>query len=95
MSIKTLCKVLRRPGYVTATNDTYPGDKVNARAESNLMFVVYFIKHRYRVSIDVTFRNMTLSGVRKLSRQREMEDDAMAGSVTTPRVHTSDWLKTL
>ena len=69
--------------------------KVNQISESNLILVVYFIKHRYRVSIDVNFRNVTLSGVRKLSRQREMEDDAMEGSVTTPRVHTNDLLKTL
>ena len=38
---------------------------------------------------------MTLSGVRKLAVKREMEEDAVEGSITTPRVHTNDWPKTL
>ena len=40
------------------------------------MLAVYFVKHRYRVSRDVTFRNVTLAGVRKLASQNEMEEDA-------------------
>ena len=54
-----------------------------------------YIKHRDRVSIDVTFRNVTLAGVRKLAVKREMEEDAVEGSVTTPKVHTNDRTKTL
>ena len=46
---------------------------VNVRAESNLMIAFYFIKHQNRVSRDVNFRNMTLSGMRKLDIQCEME----------------------
>ena len=71
-SVKTCCKVLRRHGGATATGDTDTGVKVKARAESNMMIAVYFIKHRGRVFSDVTFRNVTLAGVSKLSCQREM-----------------------
>ena len=66
-SVKTLYKVLCRPGGVTATGVLGLGFKMNARVQSNLMLAVYFIKHQDRVSIDVTFRNVTLVGVRKLA----------------------------
>ena len=39
-SVKTLCKVLHCTGGVTKTIALYPGVKVNARAESNLIFAV-------------------------------------------------------
>ena len=94
-SVKTLCKVLCRPWGATTTIATKPGVKVNARAASNLILTVYLIKHQDRVYIDVAFRNVTLEGVRKLSGQHEMEEDSMEVSVTTPTVHTKDWLKTL
>ena len=68
---------------------------MNARAESNLMLAMYFINHQDRFSRYVTFRNVKLAGVRKLSGQHEMEEDAIEGSVTTPKVHTTDWLNTL
>ena len=90
-SVKTICKVLRRPGCVTATGALDPGVKVNARDQSNLMLDVYFINNRYRVSRDVTFRNVTLAGVRKFSSQREMEEYATEGSVATPMVYIKDW----
>ena len=90
-SVKTLCKVLRRPRCVTATGALDPGVKVNARDQSNLMLDVYLIKNQYRVSRDVTFRNVTLSGVRKFSSQREMEEYATEGSVATPMVYIKDW----
>ena len=66
-SIKNICKVMRQPVGVTATGVMDPGFNVNTRADSNLIFAVYFIKHRDRVSRYVTFRNMTLTGVRKIS----------------------------
>ena len=94
-SVKNICKLLRRPGGVTETGDPDPSFKVNARAEINLMLAVYFAKHQDRVSRDVTFRNVTLSGVRKPAGQREMEEDATEGSVTTPKVHTKNWSKKL
>ena len=94
-SVKTLCKVMRRPGFFTATGYLEPGAKVNSRAYNNLMLAVYFIIHRDRVSRDVTFMNVTLAGVRKLSDQREMEEDATEGSVTNPNVHTNNWSKAL
>ena len=94
-SVKTLCKVLRRPGGVTETSDPDPGVKVNARAESNLMLDVYFINHRDRVSRDVNFRNVMLAWVRKLARQREIEEDSTEVYVTYIEVHNNDRLKIL
>ena len=38
---------------------------------------------------------MKLAGVRKLSGQCEMEENSTEGSVTTPKVHTNYWFKTL
>ena len=78
-----------------ATGDPEPDAKVNARAESNVMLAEYFVKHRDRVSRDVTFRNMTFTGARKLAGQHEMEEDATEGSVKTPKVNYKDLLKTL
>ena len=94
-SVKTLCKALRRPGFVTAISSPYPGVKLNARSKSNLIIDVYFIKHQDRFSRDVNFKVLELAEVRKLAVQREMGEDATEGSITTPRVHTNDWLKTL
>ena len=56
---------------------------------------MYFIKHQDRVSRDVTFRNVTLAGVSKISGQREIEEYATEVSVTTPKVHNNNWSKTL
>ena len=86
---------MHQPGGVTTTGDPDPGVNVNARAESNLILHVNFIKHRDRVSRYVTFRNVTLAGVRKLSGQFEMEEDATEGSITTPNIHTNYWLNKL
>ena len=72
-----------------------PCVKVNAIADSNLMLSVYLIKHRYRVSIDVTFVDVTLAEVMKLAGQREINKDSTEGSVATPTVHTKYWSKTL
>ena len=77
------------------TGATDQGAKINKRAESTLMLAVYFIKHQNLVSRDVVFRNVTLSGVKKLTGQRKMEEVAMEVSITTLMVHTKDWLKTL
>ena len=93
--VETLCKVLLRPGDVMATGDPGPGVKVNARYSNNLMLAVYFINNKDRFSRDVTFRNVILAGVRKLAGQHEMEEYYTEGSVTTPKVHTNDWSKTL
>ena len=68
---------------------------MNARAEINLILDVYFVKHKDRVSRDVTFINLMLAVVGKLFDQREMEEDSTEGLVTTPTIHTKDWLKTL
>ena len=64
---------------------------MNTRAESNLILAVYFIKNQDRVSRDVTFGDMTLVGVMKLSGKCEMEEYAMEGSIATLRVQTNDW----
>ena len=63
---------------------------MNARAESNLILDVYFVKHQDRVSRDVTFINLMLAVVGKLFDQREMEEDSTEVSVTNPKVHTND-----
>ena len=64
---------------------------MNTRAESNLMLAVYFIKNQDRVSRDVTFGDVTLAGVMKLSGKCEMEEYAMEGSIATLTVQTKDW----
>ena len=38
---------------------------------------------------------MMLARVKKIVSQREMEEDATEGSVTTPNIHKHDWLKTV
>ena len=38
---------------------------------------------------------MMLAGTRKIVGQREMEEYATEGSVTTPMVNTKDWSKKL
>ena len=68
---------------------------MNARSESNLILAVYFIKHRYRVSRDVNFRNVMLAWVRKLASQREIEEDSTEVYVTYIEVHNNDRLKIL
>ena len=52
-------------------------------------------KHQDRFSRDVIFINLTLAGVRKLTGQREMEEYATEGSITTPKVQKNNWVKTL
>ena len=64
---------------------------MNARAGSNLILVVYFIKNLDRISRDVAFGDVMLEGVTKLAGQREMEEYYIEGSVSTPTVHTKDW----
>ena len=59
------------------------------------MLAVYFIKHRDRVSIDVTFINLVLAGVRKPTSQGEMEEYSTEGSIINPTVNTKDWPKTV
>ena len=68
---------------------------MNAKAESNLMLDMYLVKHRDTVSRYVTFRNVTLAGVRKLAGQREMEEYATEYSFTDSKVNTNNWPKTL
>ena len=59
-SVKTLCKFLCHTMGVTENGDLDLGVKVKSRSESKFILAVYFIKHRYRVSIYVTFINEML-----------------------------------
>ena len=95
-AITTLCKVLRRPGGTAAGGGADPGVMVSARAETNLKLAVFFMKHQERVSRGVQWSDVTLSEIRKLSRQREMEDKTSdSGTADTPKVDPKDWSKTM
>jgi len=94
-SVATLCKVLRRPGGTAQGGGANPGVMVSARAETNAKLAVFFIHHRVRVSRDVDYRDVTLTEVRKLSRQREVESKTKDTGADAPKLNSKDWPKTI
>eukprot|EP00543_Licmophora_paradoxa_P009148 CAMPEP_0202448362 /NCGR_PEP_ID=MMETSP1360-20130828/7172_1 /ASSEMBLY_ACC=CAM_ASM_000848 /TAXON_ID=515479 /ORGANISM="Licmophora paradoxa, Strain CCMP2313" /LENGTH=287 /DNA_ID=CAMNT_0049065891 /DNA_START=408 /DNA_END=1272 /DNA_ORIENTATION=- len=94
-AVTTLCKTLRRPGGVDPNGaGVNPGVAVSARAEINLKLAVYHIKHQERVSRSVTYANATLVTIRKLTRQRDMENKSES-VVDAPKIDPKDWAKTM
>ena len=101
--VENLCRVLRRPGGTIPNPQAAvvgapalignPGTQVSLRAENNMKFAVYFLKHRTRTSRATTAADITLDqvqGIRNLRQEEENHDD-----VEAPKLDNRDWPKTM
>ena len=67
--VKTLCRVIRRPGGTDTAGNLARGMQVLAMAEANLKHIMtYQIHHTVRVSCLVVWTDITLVSIRNLSR---------------------------
>ena len=94
-NIENLCKVLRRPGGQNTSGNPDPGVKVSIRAEENLKLASYYCRHQERVSRPTSIPSITLSNVRKLSKQRDLEKVKSTDTRQPPTVNLKDWLRTM
>ena len=99
--IANLCKLLRRPGgvvpgVVNAAGNAVPnpGIQVNARAETNLKLVAFFLRHKVRTGRMVTPADVTLPSVRNLRELRDFES-TYKPSEDVPTINDKDWPKTM
>ena len=65
--VKTLCRVIRRPGGTNAAGNLARGMQVLAMAEANLKHMTYQIRHTVCVSRPVVWTDITLVSVCNLS----------------------------
>jgi hypothetical protein len=97
----TLCKTLRRPGgtIIPAGGGgpvANPGHSVSLVAEKNLKLAVYYLKHKKRCHLNVTFPDVTAENVRELQSLYDQEaayekpDAPDAAKI----INTKDWVKT-
>lgn len=94
-NIENLCKVLRRPGGQNTSGNPDPGVKVSIRAEENLKLASYYCRHQERVSRPTSIPSITLSEVRKLSKQRDLEKVKSTDTRQPPTVNLKDWPRTM
>jgi len=94
-NIENLCKVLRRPGGQNDSGSPDPGVKVSVRAEENLKLVAYYCRHQERVSRPTNVALITLSNVRNLTKQRDLERQKVTDAREPPTVNTKDWPRTM
>ena len=94
-NIENLCKVLRRPGGQNTSGNPDPGVKVSVRAEENLKLAAYYCRHQVRVSRVTSTASITLSNVRRLSKQRDLEKVKFTGTREPPTVNSKDWPRTM
>jgi len=89
-NIEKLCKVLRRPGGQNDSGSPDPGVKVSVRAEENLKLVAHYCRHQERVSRPTDVALITLSNIRKLLKQRDLERHKVTDPREPPTVNTKD-----
>jgi len=89
-NIENLCKILRRPGGQNDSGSPDPGVKVSVRAEENLKLVAYYCRHQERVSRPTNVALITLSDIRKLLKQRDLERHKVTDPREPPTVNTKD-----
>jgi hypothetical protein len=99
--ISNLAKLLRRPGgvvpgQVNATGNAVPnpGIQVNARAETNLKLVAFYLRHQVRIGRTVTPADVTLENIRSIRELRDYEGTWKASN-DTPVINAKDWPKTM
>ena len=94
-NIENLCKVLRRPGGQNNSGNPDPGVKVSVRAEENLKLAAFYCRHQERVSRPTTIAFITLSNVRALTKQRNIEKQTVKDTMEPPTVNAKDWPRTM
>jgi hypothetical protein len=99
--ISNLAKLLRRPGgvvpgQVNAAGNAVPnpGIQVNARAETNLKLVAFYLRHQVRIGRTVTPADVTLENIRSIRELRDYEGTWKASN-DTPVINAKDWPKTM
>ena len=92
--VKTLCRVIRRPGGVNAAGNQNQGIEVSAMAEANLKPMTYQMRHSVRVSRPVVWTDISLVRVCGLSAQAKMEA-SHKDPITLPIMDPKNWTKNL
>ncbi len=101
--IKSLCKVIRRPGGTIpppagagrfAANVPNPGVPVNQRAEGHLKLLAFYLRHQARVSRVVHVPDITLESIRIVRELREFESTYRKPD-DLPSINAKDWPKTM
>ena len=70
--VVTLFKVLHRPGGQEKGGEMNQRVSVSVMVDTNLQLVVYFIRHKRRVSRPYGYNDVILDNTRKLNCQRDM-----------------------
>ena len=95
--ISNLSKLLRRPGGVApgvVPAVPNPGMQVNARAETNMKLVAFYLRHQVRIGRAVTPADVTLANIRSIRELRDYESTWKA-SDDVPTINAKDWPKTM
>ena len=99
--ISNVAKLLRRPGgvvpgVVNAAGNAVPnpGIQVNARAETNLKLMSFYLRHHVRIGMTVTPADVTLENIRSIRKLRDYENTWKA-SDDVPTINAKDSPKTM
>ncbi|KAI2504041.1 hypothetical protein MHU86_10403 [Fragilaria crotonensis] len=99
--ITNLGKLLRRPGGTVpgaagagGPAVPNPGIQVNARAETNLKLLAFYLRHKLRTSRTVAPAAVTLESIRSIRELRDFEA-TYKPSDDVPTINAKDWPKTM
>ena len=102
--IVNLGKLLRRPGGTipgvaaaagaVAPAVPNPGIQVNARAETKLKLLSFYLRHQARINRTTTPADVTLDNIRTIREMRDFEKTYKA-SEDLPTINAKDWPKTM
>ena len=97
--VKSLCKVLRRPGGTINApgrgggNVPNPGTVVSLKAENNLILGCYFLRFKKRTSRQLNANDVTAASVRALKPLKDWESSHK--DVQAPEIDAKDWPRTI
>ncbi|KAI2510102.1 hypothetical protein MHU86_4269 [Fragilaria crotonensis] len=99
--ITNLGKLLRRPGGTVpgaagagGPAVPNPGIQVNARAETNLKLLAFYLRHKLRTSRSIAPAAVTLESIRSIRELRDFEA-TYKPSDDVPTINAKDWPKTM
>lgn len=97
--VKSLCKVIRRPGGTIAVagrgggNVPNPGTVVSLKAENNLILACYFLNYKKRTSRQLMANDITNANVRMIKSLKDWETSHK--DVAAPEIDGRDWPRTI
>lgn len=96
--ISNLGQLLRRPGGTVPGADgpaiPNPGIQVNARAETNMKLLAFYLRHKVRTSRTIAPAAVTLENIRSIRELRDFEA-TYKPSDDVPSINAKDWPKTM